>query len=128
MVLRVDRVNRHEGETAPVLAAIHGGIAGALGLRQCFGSKFRGDTMCMDGDQADRLFARQRAQPFTHARGRQAEAAKPDQINSDEVTVLCLAFGPWWNVQFAWLAFFGDGHQTASAALGTAKYSKDLCA
>ncbi len=44
--------------------------------------------MGVDRDQADRLLARDRAEPLLHAAGGEAEAAGADQIDADEIAVL----------------------------------------
>ena len=75
VVLGVDRIDGDERELAPVLAA--GEIGGLrrmrLGLRR--DRKHMRDVVGVDGDQADRALALDRAEPLLDARGRQAEPA-----------------------------------------------------
>ena len=75
VVLGVDRIDGDERELAPVLAA--GEIGGArrvrLGLRR--DRKHMRNVVGVDGDQADRALALDRAEPLLDARGRQPEPA-----------------------------------------------------
>ena len=75
VVLGVDRIDGDERELAPVLAS--GEIGGArrmsLGLRR--NRKHMRDVVGVDGDEAHRALALDRAEPFLDARGRQAEPA-----------------------------------------------------
>ena len=49
------------------------------------------DAMGVDGDQADRALARERAEPFDHAPGRQPQARRAAGFDRDQVAVLRLA-------------------------------------
>ena len=46
------------------------------------------DAMGVDGDQADRALARERAEPLDHAPGRQAEARRAAGLDRDQIAVL----------------------------------------
>ena len=56
--------------------------------RSADGRKGLRDFVGMDRDQADRFFARQRAEPFLDLAGGQSETARAHQIDADEIAVL----------------------------------------
>ena len=72
----------------------------------------------VDRDQADRLLARQRAEPLLHLAGSEAIAARAHEIDADEVAVLGAAGIRWRDVQFAAGLLLVDGNEPAAAAGG----------
>ncbi len=122
MILRVGRIDGDERQLAPVLAAFQ-----RRRLRVPRPRAPRRRRECLrnfvgvDRDQADRLFARQRAQPLLHLAGGEAIAARAHEIDADEVAVLGAAGIRWRDVQFAAGLLLVDGNEPAAAAGGFAE-------
>src|SRR4051812_17755299 len=74
------------------------------------------DFVRMDRDQADGALALERAEPFGHACGRQAEAPMPGQVDGDEIAVSRFAGGARRNVGFASDLLLDDRDQPPAAA------------
>ena len=71
--------------------------------------------MGVDRDQADRLFARERAEPLLHLAGGEAIAARAHEIDADEVAILGAAGVRRRDVQFAAGLLLVDGNEPAAA-------------
>ena len=90
VILGVGRIDGDERHAPPVLAV--GKRRGPCGVRFGLGvvAEHLRDAMGVDGDQADRAFARQRAEPLDHAAGRQAQARRAAGLDRDQIAVLRL--------------------------------------
>jgi hypothetical protein len=88
VILGVDRVDGDKRELSPILAA--GDIGGlrrmGFGLRGH--RKHMWNVVGVDGDEADRALAFDRAEPFLDARRRQAHSALRLDADGDQVAVL----------------------------------------
>ena len=69
----------------------------------------------MDGDQADRFFTRERAEPFLHLAGGQSVTARADQVDADEIAVPGAVGVSFRDVQLAAGLFLVDRHQPPTA-------------
>ena len=74
------------------------------------------DAVGVDGDQADRALALERAEPLLHARGRQAEAAaRRRDLDRDQVAVLRVAAGAGGIASSRPSCFLSIGDEPAAA-------------
>src|SRR5712691_937378 len=71
----------------------------------------------MNRDQADRLFARERAEPLFHLAGGQSKTARAHQIDADEIAILGAVAVGLGDVQFAADLLLVDRNEP-SAAIG----------
>ena len=71
--------------------------------------------MGVDRDQADRLFARDRAEPLLDLAGVKAKAAGADQVDADEIAILGAAGVGLGDVEFASGLLLVDRDQPAAA-------------
>ena len=79
------------------------------------------DAVGVDGDQADRALARERAEPFDHAAGRQPQARRALRFDRDQVAVLRVVGGARRNGEFLAEHFLVDRLQPAAAIRGFAE-------
>ena len=75
MILGVGRIDRDQRHVAPVLAAFQRGGLGRLGFGDRVARKRLRNVMGVDRDLADRLFARDRAEPLLDLAGGKPKAA-----------------------------------------------------
>ncbi len=78
----------------------------------------------MDRDQADRLFARERAESFLYLAGGEPKAAATDQVDADEIAVggaRCVGLG---NVELAPGLLLVDGNEPSAAIGKRAEYAE----
>ena len=72
VILGVRRIDGDERQTPPVFAMRERRRPGGVCLGQRVVAEHMRNSMGVDRDQADSAFARERAEPFDHAPGRQA--------------------------------------------------------
>jgi hypothetical protein len=118
VVFRIRRIDGDERQLAPILAPGERRRSGGLGLADRLGAEDMGNAVSVNGDQADRLFARHAAQPLAHARLRQAVAAGAQRFHRHEIAVARLACGARRHLQFAAIGLFFVHRQHAAAAIG----------
>ena len=88
VVLGVDRIDGDEFELSPILAAGEIGGPRRMSLGLDGNRKHMRDVVGVDGDEAHRAFALDRAEPFLDARDRQTETAVLRDADGDQVAVL----------------------------------------
>ena len=116
VVLGVDRIDGDERELPPVLAA--GEIGGPRRVSLGLGGnrKHMRDVVGVDGDEAHRALALDRAEPFLDARGRQAEPAVLRDADGDQVAVLGVLGGVARDRQLLAELLLVDRDEPAAAA------------
>ena len=128
MVLGVGGIDGHEAECRanPRDCAMPAGRARSASARTS-GAKHMRNTMRMNGDQADRFFAVDGAEPFAHSRRQKAETARAQDVDGDEIAILRRAFVAGANLEFAAIdVFLVDRHDPAAAAQCGAKDAEHL--
>src|SRR5579883_954204 len=125
MVLGVRRIDGDERHVAPILAALQRRGPGFFGLGKRFLRKRHRDFVGVDRDQADRLFRLDRAEPFLHPRGSEAEGAGADQIHADEIAVLRMMAIGLRDVELAPGLLAVDRDEPAAAVGEAAKDAED---
>ena len=88
VILGVHRIDGDERKLAPILTAGKAGGLCGLGFGERVAAEEVRNAMGVDGDEADRAFALQRAEFFLDARRRQTVVALPYDVDRDEVAVL----------------------------------------
>ena len=126
MVARVFGVDGDQRQVAPVLAALHGRLAGALSLGQRGGRKHVGNFVGVDGDEADGFFGRHRTEPLRDLCLRQAKAAFAQNFQRDQIAVLRLAAHVLRHGEFAVGVLLVDRHDAPAAARRIAENAKHL--
>src|SRR5690606_22828818 len=110
------RVDGDERNLPPVLAPGHRGLARGIGLGENVFRKDMRNAVRMDRDQADGLFAGQRAELFAHARRRYAETALLENVDGHEIAILGVRLFSGRDVQRAADLLLVDGLDEAAAA------------
>ena len=115
MILGVGRIDGDEWHVPPVLAM--GEARRPCGFRLGLGvvAEHMRDRMGVNGDQADRALARQRAEPLDHPSGRQAQARRAAGLDRDQVAVLRVGGSARRNAQFLAEHFLVDRLKSAAA-------------
>ncbi len=93
VILGVGRIDGDERQLAPVLAVGKRGGLGGVRFLQGLAAEHVRDAVRVDGDQADRAFALERAEPLDHAAGGQAKPRRAAGLDRDQVAVLCVVGG-----------------------------------
>ena len=115
MVLGVGRVDGDERGVAPVFVLAEHPRARGVGFLQHGAAETMRNAVGVDRDQADRLFARERAEPLNHLAGRQPEPALARNLDGDQIAVLGAAGCIGRDVDFPAELFLVDRHQTDAA-------------
>src|SRR5882672_7549415 len=117
MVFCIGWIDGHQRQVAPVLASFQRRGLGLLGLAQRRGREGLGNFVGMNRDQADRLLARERAEPLFHLPGGQPKTARAHQIDADEIAILGAVAVGLGDVQFTADLLLVDRNEP-SAAIG----------
>ena len=116
VILGVHRIDGDERKLAPILAAGHADGFCRLGFGQSIAAEKLRNAVCMNGDEADRAFAIERAELFLDARCRRAMVALPDDMDGDEVAVARIVGGARRNGEFPAELLLVDRDKTSAAA------------
>ena len=81
MVARIGRIDRDEREPGPVFPMRHVGRLGRFCGRDRRCREDMGNTVLLEGDEADRLLAGDIADPLDDACGGEAEAVPSDNLD-----------------------------------------------
>ncbi len=103
------------GTSPPILAMGERRRLSGFRLGQRVVAEHVRDRVGMDGDQADRAFARERAEPLDHAPGRQAQARRAAGLDRDQVAVLRVGGAAGRNAELLAEHFLVDRLQPAAA-------------
>ena len=121
VILGVGRIDGDERHAPPVLATAERRRLGGVRLDQRLAAEHVRDRMRVDGDQADRAFAGERAELLHHAPGRQAQTRSARSLDRDQVAVLRVGGGAGRNVELLAEHFLVDRLQPAAAVRGFAE-------
>ena len=114
VVLGVGRINGHERYVAKILAAFQRRGLRLLGLAQRGRREHQRNVVGMNGDQADGLFAGDRAQPFPDLAGGEAEPARTREVDGDEIAVLGAVGVGLGDIEFAAGLLLVDGDEPSA--------------
>ena len=92
VVLSVRWIDRHEREVAPILTLRQYGRFRRLGFGDRLGAEHVGDLVTVNGDEAHRLLAAERANAFLDAGVRHTKSPAAQDLDGNKVAVLRRAF------------------------------------
>ena len=124
VILGVRRIDGDEGHLPPVFAALESGGLRCVGFLLCLASEHGRDAVRMDGDQAHRPLAFERAEPLDHAAGRQAQTRGARGLDRDQIAILRVGGRTCGNGQLLAEHLLVDRFQAPAAVLGLAENSQ----
>ena len=115
VILGVGRIDGDDRQAPPILAMAKRSRTSGLRLGLRIVAEHVRDRVGVDGDQADRAFAGERAEFLDHAPGRQSQARRALRLDRDQVAVLRVGGSAGRNAELFAEHFLVDRLQPAAA-------------
>ena len=87
VILGVRRIDRDERHLPPIFTALERRGPCGVGFLLGLASEYGWNAVRMDGDEAHRPLAFERAEPLDHAAGRQAKARRARGLDGDQIAI-----------------------------------------